>query len=123
MGRNAGAGACHASSVADPGRAITRRGKLATYHDSDRLTAMPVIKPISDLRNRAKELSRLCHDTGEPIFITRNGEGDMVLMSLAAYDRLQARLELYRMLDEAESDVAAGDRGVSVAAVRRQLKR
>ena len=84
---------------------------------------MPVIKPISDLRNRAKELSRLCHDSGEPIFITRNGEGDMVLMSLAAYERLQARLELYRMLDEAEVDVAAGDRGVSVAAVRRQLKR
>jgi prevent-host-death family protein len=84
---------------------------------------MPVIKPISDLRNRAKELSRLCHDSGEPIFITRNGEGDMVLMSLAAYERLQAQLELYRMLDEAEADVAAGDRGVSVAAVRRQLKR
>jgi prevent-host-death family protein len=84
---------------------------------------MPVIKPISDLRNRAKELSRLCHDTGEPIFITRNGEGDMVLMSVAAYDRLQGRLELYRLLDEAEVDVAAGDRGVSVAAVRRQLKR
>jgi prevent-host-death family protein len=84
---------------------------------------MPVIKPISDLRNRAKELSRLCHDSGEPIFITRNGEGDMVLMSLAAYERLEARLELYRMLDEAEVDVAAGDRGVSVAAVRRQLKR
>jgi prevent-host-death family protein len=84
---------------------------------------MPVIKPISDLRNRAKELSRLCHDTGEPIFITRNGQGDMVLMSVAAYDRLQGRLELYRLLDEAEADVAAGDRGVSVAAVRRQLKR
>lgn len=84
---------------------------------------MPVIKPISDLRNRAKELSRLCHDSGEPIFITRNGEGDMVLMSLAAYERLQARLDLYRMLDEADMDVAAGDRGVSVAAVRRQLKR
>jgi prevent-host-death family protein len=84
---------------------------------------MPVIKPISDLRNRAKELSRLCHDSGEPIFITRNGEGDMVLMSLAAFERLQAQLDLYRRLDEAEADVAAGDRGVSVAAARRQLKR
>lgn len=84
---------------------------------------MPVIKPISDLRNRAKELSRICHDSGEPIFITKNGEGDMVLMSLAAYERLQAQLGLYRLLDEAEVDVAAGDRGVSVAAVRRQLKR
>jgi prevent-host-death family protein len=84
---------------------------------------MPVIKPISDLRNRAKELSQLCHDSGEPIFITRNGEGDMVLMSLASYERLQARLELYRRLDEAETDVAAGDRGISVSAMRRQLKR
>jgi prevent-host-death family protein len=84
---------------------------------------MPVIKPISDLRNRAKELSRLCHDSGEPIFITRNGQGDMVLMSLAAYERLQAQIDLYRLLDESEADVAAGDRGVSVAAVRRQLKR
>jgi prevent-host-death family protein len=84
---------------------------------------MPVIKPISDLRNHAKELSKLCHDSGEPIFITRNGEGDMVLMSIAAYERLEAQLDLYRMLDEAERDVAAGDRGLSVAAVRRQLRR
>ena len=84
---------------------------------------MPVIKPITDLRNHARELSELCHDSGEPIFITKNGEGDMVLLSLAAYERLQAQLELYRLLDEAESDVRAGDRGISVDAVRRQLKR
>ena len=84
---------------------------------------MPVIKPISDLRNHAKDLSRQCHDSGEPIFITKNGEGDMVLMSLAAYERMHAQLELYQLLDDAEADVAAGDRGLSVAAVRRQLKR
>jgi prevent-host-death family protein len=84
---------------------------------------MPVIKPISDLRNRAKELSRLCHSSEEPIFITKNGEGDMVLMSLASYERLQGQLELYRLLDEAEASVAAGDRGVSVAVLRRKLKR
>jgi prevent-host-death family protein len=84
---------------------------------------MPVIKPISDLRNHAKELSRLCHSSEEPIFITRNGEGDMVLMSLASYERLQGQLELYRLLDEAEAGVAAGDRGVSVAVLRRKLKR
>jgi prevent-host-death family protein len=82
-----------------------------------------VIKPISDLRNKAKHLSRLCHESGEPIFITKNGEGDMVLMSLAAYERLKAQLELYRLLDEAESDVRAGDRGVTVDALRRRFKR
>jgi prevent-host-death family protein len=84
---------------------------------------MAIIKPISDLRNKAKELSRLCHESGEPVFITKNGEGDMVLMSLAAYERLQAQLELYRLLDEAESDVAAGDRGISVKALRKRLGR
>ena len=84
---------------------------------------MAIIKPISDLRNKAKDLSRICHESGEPIYITRNGEGDMVLMSLAAYERLQAQLELYRLLDEAEADVRAGDRGVGVKALRKQLRR
>lgn len=84
---------------------------------------MSLIKPISDLRNRARELSRICHRSGEPIFITKNGEGDMVLMSLAAYERLQARLDLYRLLDEAESDVRAGDRGASVQTIRKRLRR
>ncbi len=84
---------------------------------------MAIIKPISDLRNKAKELSRLCHDSGEPVFITKNGEGDMVLMSLAAYERLRAQLELYRLLDEAEADVAAGDRGIGMRALRKQLGR
>ena len=84
---------------------------------------MPVIKPISDLRNNARELSELCHDSGEPIFITKNGEGDMVLMSLAAYERLQARLELYRALDESEADERAGDRGITTRASRQRLKR
>ena len=84
---------------------------------------MAIIKPISDLRNKARQLSRLCHESGEPVFITKNGEGDMVLMSLAAYERLRAQLGLYRMLDEAEVDVAAGDRGIGIKAVRRQLGR
>jgi prevent-host-death family protein len=84
---------------------------------------MPVIKPISDLRNKARDLSRMCHESGEPIYITKNGEGDMVLMSLAAYERLEAQLELYRLLDEAEADVRAGDRGASVRTVRTRLSR
>ena len=84
---------------------------------------MAIMKPITDLRNKARELSRLCHESGEPVYITKNGEGDMVLMSLAAYERLQARLELYRLLDEAEADVKAGDRGIAVGTLRKQLKR
>jgi len=45
--------------------------------------AMPLIKPISDLRNKANEISELARKSNEPIFITRNGEGDMVVMSMA----------------------------------------
>ena len=82
---------------------------------------MPIIRPISDLRNNAREIEELCHDTGEPVFITKNGEGELVVMSVAAYERDQARLELYRLLDEAEADVQAGDRGIGVATARRRL--
>jgi len=84
---------------------------------------MPTIRPISDLRNKAPEISRLCHESGDPVFITKNGEGDLVVMSLAAYERDQARLELYRLLDEAEADVQGGDKGISVKAMRKRLRR
>ena len=84
---------------------------------------MPTIRPISDLRNKSREIARLCHESGEPVFITKDGQGDLVVMSLAAYERDQVRLELYRLLDEAEDDVKAGDRGIGVATLRRRLAR
>jgi prevent-host-death family protein len=84
---------------------------------------MPIIRPISDLRNKANEISRICHDSGEPVFITKNGEGDLVVMSLAAWERERARLELYGLLDEAEADVRTGDKGITVAAMRKRLRR
>jgi prevent-host-death family protein len=83
--------------------------------------AMPTIRPISDLRNKSHEIEQLCHESGEPVFITKNGEGDLVVMSLAAYERDRARLELYGLLDEAEADVQGGDRGVSPAVMRKRL--
>lgn len=57
------------------------------------------------------------------MFITKNGQGDLVVMSLSAYEKEQARLELYRLLGEAEADERAGDRGQSVAVVRKRLLR
>lgn len=83
---------------------------------------MPVFRPFADLRHRAREPGELCHDSDEPVLITKNGEGDLVLTSLAAYERLQARLELYSALEEAEADERAGDRGVTVGALRRKLR-
>ena len=82
---------------------------------------MPLIRPISDLRNKATEIADLCHESGEPVFLTRKGEGDLVVMSLAAYERDQARLDLYRLLGDAERDFDAGERGVSLASTRHRL--
>jgi prevent-host-death family protein len=83
---------------------------------------MPVIKPISDLRNRANEISRLCHKEDRPVFITRNGQSDLVVMSQAHYDRLQAQLELYRKLDEAETQAAKGAKGIGHLEMMRRLR-
>lgn len=83
---------------------------------------MPIIKPISDLRNKANRLSALVHKSDEPVFITKNGEGDMVLMSLAHYGKLERRLELYEKLAIAEAHVAAGDRGRPLNHVMKNLR-
>lgn len=84
---------------------------------------MPIIKPISDLRNKSLEISRLAHKSREPIFITRNGEGDLVVMSMESYDRLRWRQDLFDKLAEAEADIAAGDKGRLMADVMRDIRK
>ena len=83
---------------------------------------MPLIRPISDLRNRALEISELCHTEEQPIFITRNGKGDLVVMSQAHYERLQSLIELYQKLGEAEVLDAAGEKGISHSDMMNTLK-
>lgn len=87
---------------------------------------MPAIKPISDLRNKASEISQLVHESKEPVFITRNGEGDMVVMSMALYTRLQAKIELLTKLGVARSQLASGEKGRTLrqvmSGVRRKLR-
>ena len=68
---------------------------------------MPIIKPISDLRNNFNQISEICHEEGQPVFITKNGQGDLVVMSMALYEKQQALLELYQKLAEAEVQSAA----------------
>ncbi|MGL1893850.1 MAG: type II toxin-antitoxin system Phd/YefM family antitoxin [Spirochaetaceae bacterium] len=69
---------------------------------------MPQILPIKELRNTT-EISRLCHEKNEPIFITKNGYGDMVLMSIETYERDLARLDLLSKIAEGEEDVRNGN--------------
>ncbi|MDP4127432.1 MAG: type II toxin-antitoxin system prevent-host-death family antitoxin [Bacillota bacterium] len=68
---------------------------------------MPIIKPISDLRNNFNEISEICHKESEPVFITKNGQGDLVVMSMALYEKQQALMDLYHKLGEAEAQSAA----------------
>ena len=68
---------------------------------------MPQIRPISDLRN-TNEISELCHSNIEPLFITKNGYGDLVVMSIESYERQLAMMELYKKLNQAEANLANG---------------
>jgi len=63
---------------------------------------MAQIRPVSDLRNNFADISRIVHETSEPVFLTKNGYGDMVVMSFEAYERLQFESEIYFKLKEAE---------------------
>ena len=83
---------------------------------------MPNIRPISDLRNNANEISEFCHSEREPVFITKNGTGDMVVMSIETYERQQALIELYSKLSEAEAEIANGAEGKDFFEVAKKLR-
>lgn len=68
---------------------------------------MPQIRPITELRN-TNEISDLCHKQSEPIFITKNGYGDLVVMSIETYERQLALVDVYKKLFEAEQEIAKG---------------
>ena len=68
---------------------------------------MAEIIPIRDLKNTAK-ISELCRKTDAPIFITKNGYGDMVIMSMEQYEKTLAKLDVYAQLEVAEAQVALG---------------
>jgi prevent-host-death family protein len=61
---------------------------------------MPTIRPSADLRNNYAEISNFCHQYAEPVFITKNGQGDLAVMSIETYELLAGKSELFRLLDE-----------------------
>lgn len=63
---------------------------------------MSMIRPVSDLRNNFADISKTVHETAQPVFLTKNGYGDMVVMSMEAYENLQFDSEVYSKLMEAE---------------------
>ena len=68
---------------------------------------MPQIIPIKDLKDTAK-VSEMCHKSSAPIFVTKNGYGDMVLMSMEAYEEIYQKEQLYRELEISENEIRGG---------------
>jgi len=69
---------------------------------------MPKIRSSTDLRNNYNEISTFCHENEEPVYITKNGQGDLAVMSIEMYEMLSGKLELYRLLDEGRTAVKEG---------------
>lgn len=79
---------------------------------------MPQIIPIRDLKNTS-EISEICHRSDEPVFVTKNGYGDMVIMSIEAYEKAMYINDIYKKLETAERSVSNGDVSDAFEAVKR----
>ena len=65
---------------------------------------MKMIRPVSDLRNNFADISKTVHETAQPVFLTKNGYGDMVVLSMEAFQDMQFESEVYYKLLEAERE-------------------
>lgn len=70
---------------------------------------MNMIRPVSDLRNNFADISRTVHETAKPVFLTKNGYGDMVVLSMEAFENLQFESEILFKLQEAEREAELTD--------------
>lgn len=83
---------------------------------------MPIIKPISSLRNKTREIASLCHEQDEPVYLTTNGEGDLVVMSIEHYEKMNSTIDLFEKLAVAQSQSAAGEKGITHSQMMRKLR-
>ncbi|MGN0941560.1 MAG: type II toxin-antitoxin system Phd/YefM family antitoxin [Selenomonadaceae bacterium] len=75
---------------------------------------MNSIRPVSDLRNHFAEISRMVHETSKPVFLTKNGFGDMVVLSMENYEKLQFESNVYFALKAAEKEARETKKRYSV---------
>lgn len=83
---------------------------------------MNMIRPISDLRNNFADISKTVHETAKPVFLTKNGYGDMVVMSMEAFENLQFESEVYSKLREAEQEAELTNKRYSSKEVLKAMK-
>ena len=70
---------------------------------------MPRIRPVSDLRNNFSDISKIVHQSDEPVFLTKNGYGDMVVMSMETYEKYKLEIMIYEKLKEAALEAKSTD--------------
>ena len=83
---------------------------------------MKMIRPVSDLRNSFAEISKIVHETAQPVFLTKNGYGDMVVLSMEAFESLQFESEVYFKLREAEREAELTDKRYSSKEVLQAMR-
>ena len=71
---------------------------------------MPIIRPSSDLRNNYNEISTICHQTNSPVYITKNGAGDLAVMSIELYELITDKYKLYKELEEGMESLENGEK-------------
>jgi prevent-host-death family protein len=81
-----------------------------------------IIKPSATLRNDYTTISNLAKETQEPIYITKNGEGDLVLMSIEAYEKREQMLQLRAKVMQAEQERIDGAETLSISQARQKLR-
>lgn len=84
---------------------------------------MPIIKSISSLRHRTREIASICHKKDDPVYLTTNGEGDLVVMTISRYERLKAQVDLFEKLAVAQAQSSAGKKGITHRQMMTKLRR
>lgn len=83
---------------------------------------MKMIRPVSDLRNNFADISKTVHETAQPVFLTKNGYGDMVVLSMEAFEALQFESEVYSKLQAAEREAELTNRRYSSKEVLQAMR-
>lgn len=84
---------------------------------------MNTIRPVSDLRNNFADISKTVHETSQPVFLTKNGYGDMVVMSMEAYENMQFESDVYYKLVEAEREAEETNKRFSSKEILSAMKK